>query len=210
MTLAIQALHEPYAHLYVGEYFADTLDLSALEHCALRLLLLETWVRGPVGNARMARVAGVTDEEWQAIKPAVLPLLRGVQSSIVESLNYIRAFDGQRLPSADWHIVRSIVMERDGYACTYCGSRKQLEADHILALSRGGSNAFVNLATACRPCNLSKGSKAMEDWGRTRTGIRLEIAVAKRASAYQPPSRSQRGFLAQLKLDLFRLPSFMN
>ena len=57
MTLAIQALHEPYAHLYVGDYFADTLGLSALEHFALRLLLLETWVRGPVGNARLARVA---------------------------------------------------------------------------------------------------------------------------------------------------------
>ena len=161
MTLAIQALHEPYAHLYVGDYFADTLYLSAHEHCALRLLLLETWVRGPVGNVRLASVAGLTNEEWQVIKSAVLPLLRGVQPRIVESLNYIRTFDGQRLPSADWHIVRSIVMERDRYACTYCGSDKQLEADHILPLSRGGSNALVNLATACRPCNLSKGSKAV-------------------------------------------------
>ena len=42
------SLHEPYAHLYVGDYFTDTLDLSAHEHCALRLLLLETWVRGPI------------------------------------------------------------------------------------------------------------------------------------------------------------------
>jgi hypothetical protein len=69
-------------------------------------------VRGPVGNVRLASVAGLTKEEWQAIKPAVLPLLRGVQLTIVESLNYIRSFDGERLPSADWHIVRSIVMER--------------------------------------------------------------------------------------------------
>src|SRR4051794_36727269 len=54
MTFApIQALHEPYAHLYVGDYFADTLDLTAHEHRALRLLLLETWVRGPVGNVRL-------------------------------------------------------------------------------------------------------------------------------------------------------------
>jgi HNH endonuclease/Protein of unknown function (DUF1376) len=165
MTLAMQVLHEPYAHLYVGDYFADTLDLSAHEHCALRLLLLETWVHGPVGHVRLARVAGLAKEEWQAIKPAVLPLLRGVQPRILDSLNYIRTFDGQRLPSADWHIVRSIVMERDRYACTYCGSDKQLEADHILPLSRGGSNDFVNLATACRSCNLSKGSKAVEDWG---------------------------------------------
>ena len=113
MTLAMQVLHEPYAHLYVGDYFADTLDLSAHEHCALRLLLLETWVRGPVENVRLASVAGLTKEEWQAIKPAVLPLLRGVQPRT--SLNYIRTFDGQRLPSVDWHIVRSIVMERDSY-----------------------------------------------------------------------------------------------
>ena len=86
MTLAIQALHEPYAHLYVGDYFADTLDLSAHEHCALRLLLLETWVRGPVGNVRLARVAGLTKDEWQGIKAAVLPLLRSVQPRIAESL----------------------------------------------------------------------------------------------------------------------------
>ena len=125
-TLAIQALHEPYAHLYVGDYFADTLELSAHEHCALRLLLLETWMRGPVGNARLARVAGLTRDEWQGIRAAVLPLLRSVQPRIAESLNHIRAFDGQRLPAADWHIVRSIVLDRDRHTCTYCGSDKQL------------------------------------------------------------------------------------
>jgi len=170
MTFApIQALHEPYAHLYVGDYFADTLDLTAHEHRALRLLLLETWVRGPVDNVRLASVAGLTKDEWQAVKPAVLLLLRSVQPRIAESLKRIRAFDGQRLPADDWHIVRSIVLERDGHASTYCGSDKQLEGDHIVALSRGGSNAFVNLATACRPCNLSKGSKTVEEWRAARS-----------------------------------------
>src|SRR6188768_1746718 len=106
MTLAMQVLHEPYAHLYVGDYFADTLDLSAHEHCALRLLLLETWVRGPVGHVRLAKVAGLTKAEWQAVKPALLPLLRDVQPRIAESLKRIRLFDGQRLSSDDWNIVR--------------------------------------------------------------------------------------------------------
>ena len=42
MTLMdFQALHEPYVYLYVGDYLADTLDLAAREHRALRLLLLE-------------------------------------------------------------------------------------------------------------------------------------------------------------------------
>ena len=170
MTLApIRALYESYAHLYVGDYFADTLDLAAHEHRALRLLLLETWVRGPVGNARLAKVAGLTKAEWQVVKTSVLPLLRAVQPRIAESLMRIRAFDGQRLPSDDWHIVRSIVLERDGHACTYCGSDKQLEGDHIVPLSRGGSNAFANLATACRPCNVSKGSKTLKEWRATRS-----------------------------------------
>ena len=158
------ALHEPYAHLYVGDYFADTLDLTVIEHVAFRLLLLETWVRGPVGNVRLASVTGLTREEWQTVKPAILPLLRGVQPRIAESLKRIRTFDGQRLSSADWDVVRSIIFERDGYVCTYCGSDKLLEGDHIVPLSRGGSNAFDNLATACRPCNQSKGSKAEEEW----------------------------------------------
>jgi len=180
MTLA-QALHEPYAHLYVGDYFADTLDLSAHEHCALRLLLLETWVRGPVGNVRLASVARLTKEEWQAIKPVVLPLLRSVQPKIVESLNYIRTFDGRRLPSAEWDIVRSIVMERDRYSCIYCGSDKQLEADHVLPLSRGGSNAFANRATACRPCNLRKARRQWKTGGPGTPGpvlIRLSSLSA--------------------------------
>src|SRR6266550_4517501 len=116
---AIQALHEPYANLYLGDYLADTLDLSAYEHRALRLLLLETWVRGPIGNVRLPAIAGLTKEDWQAVKPSVLPLLRSAQPRIAEGLKHIRAFDGRRLPPDDWHIVRSIVLERDGYACTY-------------------------------------------------------------------------------------------
>jgi hypothetical protein len=125
-------LHEPYAYLYVGDYSADTLDLAAREHRALRLLLLETWVRGPVGHGRLAQVAGLTHAEWQEVKPAVLPLLRAVQPRIAQSLKNIRAYDGQRLPADDWHIVRTIVWERDGRACVYCGATQALEGDHIV------------------------------------------------------------------------------
>jgi hypothetical protein len=177
MRLAdFQALHEPYAYLYVGDYLADTLDLAAHEHRALRLLLLETWVRGPVANVRLAKVAALSKDEWQEVRPAVLPLLRAVQPRIAESLKHIRAFDGQRLPAEDWHIIRSIVMERDGHACTYCGATNQLEGDHIVPLSRGGSNALTNLATACRPCNLSKGWKTFAEW-RSRRAVQAERSM---------------------------------
>ena len=152
MTLAIQALHEPYAHLYVDDYFADTLDLSAHEHCALRLLLLETWVRGPVGNVRLASVAGLTKEEWQAIKPSVLPLLRRVQPRIVSMGNGFRQPTGTSSAASSWSGI-----DMPAPIAVQTSSSKPI-------ISRGGSNALVNLATACRPCNLSKGSKAVEDW----------------------------------------------
>src|SRR5262249_18418407 len=138
--------------------------LSAQEHLALRQLLLETWVRGPIGNVRLAAVAGLTKDAWRVVKPALLPLLRSVQPRIAQSLKHIRTFDRQRLPADDWHSVRSSVLERDGQACVYCGSDKKLEGDHVLALSRGGSNAFDNLVCACRACNLSKGIKTLEEW----------------------------------------------
>jgi 5-methylcytosine-specific restriction endonuclease McrA len=65
--------------------------------------------------------------------------------------------------AADGFLV-SIVLERDGHACVYCGADKPLEGDHIVPLSLGGSNALTNLATACRPCNLSKASRTLEEW----------------------------------------------
>lgn len=160
----IKSLHDSYAHLYIGDYFVDTLELSANEHRALRLLLLETWLSGPVGHSRLAKIAGVTEEEWRLIKPAIMPLLRGVQPRIAQSLRNIRRFDGRRLPAEDWQIIRAIVFERDGYACFYCGADKKLEGDHIIPLSRGGSNVPANIATACRACNLSKGTKSLEEW----------------------------------------------
>jgi hypothetical protein len=159
-------LHEPYAHLYIGNYFADTLHLSAEEHCALRLLLLETWVHGLMAghDAALAAIAGLTPQKWDELKPAVLPLLMDVRPRILESVGRLRASDGQRLPAAEWEIVRSIVFERDGYVCLYCGSTRDLEGDHIVPLCRGGSNAFRNLATACRGCNQAKGSRTLAEW----------------------------------------------
>jgi hypothetical protein len=72
MTLAdIQALHEPYAYLYVGDYFADTLDLSVREHRALRLLLLETWVKEIFRAFFLSELVGREQHEACAVRSAM-------------------------------------------------------------------------------------------------------------------------------------------
>lgn len=153
-------LYDPYVALYIGNYFADTLCLTAKQHTALRLLLLALWTRQTISgfdDENAAQQLCVAIEEWQQLKASVLPLLIAVTPRVFQKIKVMRSYDGQRLPSSEWDIVREVVFERDGHACTYCGSRRDLEGDHILPLCRGGSNCFDNVTTACASCNRSKG-----------------------------------------------------
>lgn len=53
--------------------------------------------------------------------------------------------------------VRSEVWRRDEGRCVRCGSRRRLEFDHIVPLSRGGSNTVRNIELLCETCNGLKG-----------------------------------------------------
>lgn len=79
------------------------------------------------------------------------------------------AFGFSRRRVSKWENLRSLVFIRDGRTCVYCGSRAQpLHCDHTIPVSRGGSNDLSNLVTACKACNLSKGSKLLEEWEQCR------------------------------------------
>lgn len=72
--------------------------------------------------------------------------------------------ENDRLPPAQWQAIRLKVFERDEFTCRYCGSKGPLECDHVVPVSRGGGHELANLATACAPCNQSKGSKLLSEW----------------------------------------------
>lgn len=48
--------------------------------------------------------------------------------------------------------------------CVACGSVDELQVDHILPVSRGGTNDSDNLQMLCQPCNASKRDKTMDEW----------------------------------------------
>lgn len=54
--------------------------------------------------------------------------------------------------------VRHEVWRRDRGICVDCGSRARLEFDHIIPVSRGGSNTARNLEIRCQTCNRAKGA----------------------------------------------------
>jgi 5-methylcytosine-specific restriction endonuclease McrA len=55
--------------------------------------------------------------------------------------------------------VRREVWQRDQGRCVDCGSRERLEYDHIIPVSKGGSNTARNIELRCEPCNRKKGAR---------------------------------------------------
>ena len=58
----------------------------------------------------------------------------------------------EAIPSA----VRREVWRRDEGKCKKCGSRKNLEYDHIIPVAEGGSNTARNIELLCEACNRAK------------------------------------------------------
>jgi 5-methylcytosine-specific restriction enzyme A len=60
--------------------------------------------------------------------------------------------------------VRVSVLHRDSYKCAFCGrgaKQVQLEVDHIVPFSKGGSNDLSNLQALCIDCNRGKGARRL-------------------------------------------------
>jgi len=55
--------------------------------------------------------------------------------------------------------VRMYVWRRDKGKCMECGSIRNLEFDHIIPVSKGGSNTARNIRILCDNCNRSKSDK---------------------------------------------------
>jgi len=84
----------------------------------------------------------------------------------------IIALSGSEAPVGKYHkeVVslrdNALLFRRDQYICAYCGDEftpAKLTRDHIHPQSRGGRNGWMNVVSACKPCNVRKDNKTPEE-----------------------------------------------
>jgi 5-methylcytosine-specific restriction endonuclease McrA len=73
-----------------------------------------------------------------------------------------------KLPTREVRFTRRNIFYRDRNRCQYCGSsfvQRELNLDHVVPLSRGGTSCWENVVCACIRCNTHKGAKTPTEAG---------------------------------------------
>lgn len=90
----------------------------------------------------------------------------------------VGSFDTQKMQNPDiahleyqqgelqGYFLREYALEKWQRKCAYCDAREvPLEIEHIVPMSRGGSNRASNLTLACHACNQRKGQQTAAEFG---------------------------------------------
>lgn len=53
------------------------------------------------------------------------------------------------------------ILKRNNYKCLMCGTKDRISIDHIIPLSKGGTNYIENIQPLCLSCNCRKSNKIL-------------------------------------------------
>lgn len=74
----------PYMRLYIADYLADTAHLSAAQHGAYLLLIMNYWQTGralPADDSKLARIARMTPKEWAEHGPMLAEFFHDIDGA---------------------------------------------------------------------------------------------------------------------------------
>jgi hypothetical protein len=167
--------HRPIVHLPIWELQKAIQVMSNAQLGALLKLLFHHWADHdiPDDDRRIAQLVRCTTHCWRhKYAPMVRPffvnvsgfLVPNAKHPVIANLRWSGSLSNRQPLS---QAKRREIVARDGHTCAYCRrvfGWEELEVDHIVPVARGGNNDDDNLTTACKPCNISKGSKLLSEW----------------------------------------------
>jgi len=104
----------------------------------------------------VAQIEKYSDKVWKSVSNEI------VLPTVIRLINF------HSFPKRTYRLSKKNICVRDKYTCQYCSvvlSEKSLTVDHIIPKSKGGSDKWENLVSACKSCNLRKADKRPEEVG---------------------------------------------
>lgn len=104
-------------------------------------------------------------ESWTDISLSVHDETIGLVNRIVRVPRVIILVAYDRLPRRQVRFSRLNIYTRDRDTCQYCGlkfPRIELNLDHVIPRSQGGTSRWENIVCSCHNCNRKKGGRTPE------------------------------------------------
>jgi len=136
---------------YYSEGIKITLKVKALNYLIVRGKILKRSFLGP-------RYIILKNEEKSAIKI----FIEDIDPLSIMPTDYEKNKDNKSNRSPIPKHIRYKILKRDKHVCQACGASSpdvELEVDHRIPISKGGTDDESNLVTLCKDCNRGKGNK---------------------------------------------------
>ena len=138
--------------VYLGAGMGQVLVLNA----SYEPLNITTWRRAMVMTLK-GKAEGLEYDADREIRRGTHP------PTVIRLRQYVK------IPFRQLPLTRRNLFQRDHHTCQYCGSSKdQLSMDHVVPRSRGGSDTWENVTTACLSCCLLYTSPSPRDRQKSR------------------------------------------
>lgn len=107
-------------------------------------------------------------DSWSALSASVHDDTIGMVNRIIRVPRVILLLTYDRIPRRQVRFNRFNVYARDRNTCQYCGQRLprvELNLDHVIPRSQGGTSVWENIVCSCHGCNRRKGGRTPKEAG---------------------------------------------
>jgi 5-methylcytosine-specific restriction endonuclease McrA len=111
-------------------------------------------------------------ESWSDLSVSAREESVGLVNRVIRVPRVILLVSYDRVPKRHVRFSRYNIYARDKSTCQYCGrhmARHELNLDHVIPRSQGGTSTWENIVCSCHECNRRKG-------GRTPQQARMTLA----------------------------------